>query len=401
MITKPRCAWFVGGLLLAPADRPMCAAAPIAPTMLPMSVIDNRPFVDVRLDGRGPFSFILDTGSSETTVSAALAKSLTLTATHSGDGTGAGEQTVRLQNVHVATLTVGPFSIGPLDAPAIDTAALSRVIGFEHFDGVLGVEIFRRYVVTIDAAQRKVVLEAPAGFRQEAGAVAVPFTLDENEMPIVAASVAGVAGSFQVDTGDRFSLTLFGAFWRAHRLDHAIGRTVTAMTGYGVGGPIMGIVGRPADFVIGGVSVPRPVTRLSLQKGGSFTRADRAGSIGMGILRRFKVSFDYARHVMWLAKGSDFGVPDLYDRSGLWLGLSSENLLNVVAVTPGSPAAEAGIQSGDLVTEASTISARTENLFRVRGFLQTPSQGKITIHALRNARPYEARIATRDQIAAP
>ncbi len=400
MIKKRLCASCVSAVLIASALRPVYAA-PTIQTVLPVSLVDNRPFVDVRLDGKGPYSFILDTGSSETTLSAALARSLRLAARRGADGTGAGERTVQLQDVHVATLTVGPLSLGPLDAPAIDTAALSRVIGFAHFDGVLGVEIFRHYVVTIDAAQRKIVLDAPARFQPEAGAVAVPFTLDENGMPVVAASAAGVTGLFQVDTGDRSSLTLFGPFWRAHGLDHALGRTVTAMTGYGIGGPIMGIVGRPTNLVIGGISVPRPLTRLSLQKSGSFTRADRAGSIGMGVLKRFRVSFDYERHTMWLAKGADFPVPDAYDRSGLWLGLASKTALEVIAVTPGSPAADAGLQPGDMMTKLGDLPAGPDTLFDVRNSLQMSGERTLMVSAARNGRPYETRLTTKDQIGPP
>jgi hypothetical protein len=58
------------------------------------------------------------------------------------------------------------------------------------------------------------------------------------------------------------------------------------MTGYGVGGPIQSIVGRPSGFSIGELAVPAPVTRLSLQKSGAFASANYAGSIGMGILKQ-------------------------------------------------------------------------------------------------------------------
>jgi hypothetical protein len=354
---------------------PGCASASDGPQtqVFPLSIVDNRPFIAVKVDAKGPFSFILDTGSSSSTVSTALATELKLVPASAGTGTGAGEQQVSFKIVHLNDLTVGPFSIGALDIPAMDTDQLSRVIGFQHFDGVLGTEIFQKYVLTLDAARKQLTIQDEDQFKPAADAISIPFSLDENAMPVVKASVAGITAMFQIDTGDRFSLTLFGAFWRAHRLDAQMGTTVEAMTGYGGGGPILGIVGRPTSFSIGDLPVPAPVTRLSLQKAGAFTRGDRAGSIGMGILKRFTVSFDYGHHMMWLSKGAAFDAPDRYDRSGMWLGLAQQRGLRVIDVTANGPAAKAGIHAGDVVTKVGGVPAEAKTLFEIRAMLQEPN----------------------------
>ncbi|PQV49758.1 aspartyl protease family protein [Paraburkholderia sp. BL21I4N1] len=343
------------------------------PGAFPLSIIDNRPFIAVKVNEKGPFSFILDTGSSSSTVSTALTEKLKLAGTSAGNGMGAGEQPLSFKIVHLSDLSVGPFSVGALDAPSMDTSPLNRIIGFQHFDGVLGTEIFKKYVLTLDAARQQVTIQSEDQFKPAVDAIAIPFSLDENAMPVVHATVAGVPGLFQVDTGDRFSLTLFGAFWRAHRLDEHMGTTVEAMTGYGGGGPIRGIVGRPARFSIGDIPVPAPVTRLSLQKAGAFVRGDRAGSIGMGILKRFTASFDYGHHVIWLSKGPGFNAPDLYDRSGMWLGLSQQRGLGVIDVTANGPAARAGLRAGDTIVEVGALRAEAGTLFRIRAMLEEPN----------------------------
>ncbi|RFU48364.1 PDZ domain-containing protein [Paraburkholderia sp. DHOC27] len=351
----------------------------LARQTFPLSIIDNRPFVSVQVDAQGPFSFILDTGSSSSTISTALAEKLKLVPTSAGTGTGTGEQQLSFDNVHLNDVAVGSFSIGAVDVPAMDTVKLARVIGFQHFDGVLGTELFQKYVLTLDAARRQITIQDRNHFKPAANAIAMPFSLDENAMPVVEASVDGISASFQIDTGDRFSLTLFGAFWRAHHLDTQMGKTVEAMTGYGGGGPIRGIVGRPARFSMGDLPVPAPVTRLSLQKAGAFTRGDRAGSIGMGILKRFTVSFDYGRHVMWLSKNAGFDAPDRYDRSGMWLGLSEQQGLRVVDVTANGPAAKAGIQVGDIVTKVGALPADAQSLFTIREMLEAPRVASVPV----------------------
>ncbi len=121
------------------------------------------------------------------------------------------------------------------------------------------------------------------------------------------------------------------------------------------------------------------VTRLSLQKAGAFHRADRAGSIGMGFLRRFIVSFDYSHHVMWLSKSADFRAPDLYDRSGMWLGLSQNNKLQVMDVVTQGPAARAGIQTGDIITRVGGMAANADHLFDIRAALQDPRTSTLSM----------------------
>ena len=378
-------------------------AAPAAKSSvdLPISFIDNRPFVEVRIDGSGPFWFMLDTGSSVTTVSADLSRRLRLRPVSNGQGAGAGEKAVPFKVVHIASLEVGHVLLGSLDAPTIDEKRLSQAIGFQRFDGVLGAEIFKDHVVTIDASRGILSLASRHPFQEPVGAVAIPFLLDENNMPIVQASVDGISGSFQVDTGDRSSLTLFGPFWRKHGLDKSVGPTVRAMTGYGVGGPILAIVGRPKRVTIGSMAIPPPVTRLSIQTGGTFIRTDRAGSIGMGILKRFDVTFDYSNHVVWLSKGQAFDSPDRYDRSGLWLGLVDRNGLQVVAITPDSPAAHAGVHEGDLIRKVGAIRATSANLFAIRHLLQEPSLRLLSVSATRGLRRYHANLVMKDQIALP
>ncbi len=282
------------------------ARADGAAHLYPISLIDNRIFVDVRVDGAGPFAFILDTGASGTSIDDTLMKRLKLKSVGGGQTSGAGEKTVGYETVHLKSLTVGDLELGPMDPMSLDGQPLARVVGFQHFDGVLGDELFARHVVTIDAGKAQMTVEDPAGFAPGPASIRVPMALNSDQMPVIDAAIDGVAGRYVVDTGDRSSLTILGPYWRAHGLDRQIGQTVTAMTGYGIGGPIRGIVGRPASFALGGVAVPPPVTRLSLQKAGAFASGDYAGSIGMGILKRFVVSFDYANKAMWLTKTADF-----------------------------------------------------------------------------------------------
>ena len=350
----------------------VCAADSSPADSFPIALVDNRIFVEVQVDGRGPFAFLLDTGSSSVTVEKSLAGRLHLRPVGAGTTDGAGENRVGYSTVHLDSFALGRFALGSMDVPALDNTNLSRAIGFRNFDGVLGADIFRRRIVTIDVPAEKLDVREAFDFHPAQDAIAVPIELNADETPMVAGTINGVRGRFIVDTGDRSSLTLFGPFWRRYAMDREIGPTITAMTGFGLGGPIRAIVGRPANFSLGGIAVPAPVTRLSLQKAGVFTTSDYAGSIGMGVLKRFVVSFDYERGKMWLTKNSGSRAADRYDRSGAWLGLLENGHLIVMDVAEGGPAARAGLRPGDTVLAVGGSPADADHLFQIRDYLKLP-----------------------------
>ena len=375
------------------------------PNIMPFSFIDNRIFVHVTVDEQGPFNFLIDTGASSTTVSPSLAKRLALPHIRNDRGGGAGEQQVSYAEVGVTSIAVGSASIGPLYAPAFDLTQIARVVGFQQFDGILGTELFQQNVVTIDPFKGRLTFEAAILFRPFRDAIGIPVTIeagdkpgDNKGMPVFSGTVNGITGRFEVDTGDRSGLTLFGPFWRAHQLDRAIGPTVTAMTGYGVGGPIQSIVGRPAHFTMAGLDVAPPVTRLSLQRSGAFTQSAYAGSIGMGVLKHFIVSFDYSHRMMWLVRGSHSSQVDQYDRSGIWLGLAGARDLQVIDVAVGSPAAQAGIRVGDHIEQIGLIKAGPGTLFKLRRLLSQPDLPTVDVKARRGKSTRNFQLVLEDQI---
>jgi predicted metalloprotease with PDZ domain len=107
---------------------------------------------------------------------------------------------------------------------------------------------------------------------------------------------------------------------------------------------------------------------------GLFARHGAAGNIGGGILRRFKVIFDYSRSRLILEPNKNFADPYEYDMSGLQLVSDSPsfNTITIDRTLHRSPAAEAGLKPGDqlLFFEGRPIAdyslARLRELFRVQ-----------------------------------
>jgi len=314
-------------------------------TTLPFELINNHIFVEARLDGRGPFRLLCDTGGSNV-VTPELAKELGLKSEGTFEGTGVGEKSEDVGLTKVKSLQVGDVSLRDQVFAVFDLKTMSEVEGVP-LRGLIGYEVFKRFVAAIDYEHRTLTLTLPSAFVPPAKGTAVPFKFS-GTIPEVQGEIDGIPGKFHIDTGSRTTLTILAPFAKAHDLKARYGAKVEAVTGWGVGGPARGLVVRAGMLKLGGVAVDGPLVELSLQTKGGFVDPYVAGNVGAGVLKRFNIVFDYGRQQLIFERNANYGNPDGYDRAGMWLNLS-QGAFRVMDVTAGGPAAEAGIKVGDKV----------------------------------------------------
>lgn len=104
--------------------------------------------VDVRVNGQGPFQFVVDTGASGTGLSRQLAERLHLGSGEQQTALGAGG-TMSAETVHVRELQVGPLRMEDLPVFVADLSAIAGRVGAE-IDGILGYDFLHRWRVLID-----------------------------------------------------------------------------------------------------------------------------------------------------------------------------------------------------------------------------------------------------------
>ena len=313
---------------------------------VPFELVDNRVVVAVMLNGKGPFHMILDTGA-HFAVSPETAEKIGARKETEKTMEGVGEKKVPSGTTHINEAVLGPVQFKNQPAEILEMDDMPPVFGTVAIDGVLGAEVFKNYVVSHDYQKKELTFYDPKTFSYKGGGESIPFEW-EGTIPVIRATLDGVAGKFFVDTGARSALILFGPFVAQNHLDQKYDAHVQGISGWGLGGPVRSYMVRTKDFTFGNFSLRGLIARLTLNKSGATLGASEAGLIGPDVLKQFVVICDYARQRLIFEKNSWFGRHDSYDRAGLWIAQKG-NAFEVLDVISGGPADHAGLKAGDIV----------------------------------------------------
>jgi predicted aspartyl protease len=278
-------------------------------TTVPFALVDNRMVIQATIDGRGPYALIVDTGSYDLVITPAVAAQLKLPTTSAGSATGAGSGSEQVSSAHLATLAIGAMRFNNQPCEVLDLSRIAHAFGFSHLDGIVGYALLRRLRVGVDMDASRLTLSA-APIAAPVRATATPFRVNGDDIITLDGAVDGLPAKFMVDTGDRTSLTLIRHFARAHDF-YSRAAMHDVITGVGIGGPIYSDVLRTRVSVFGS-TIPNVVTRASRDKGGAFANAAEDASVGMGLLKRFNIVYDYPRNRLYAWPSHYYRVPDTF-----------------------------------------------------------------------------------------
>ena len=364
---------------------------------IPFELVDNRIFVDVMLEGRGPFKFILDTGGYGG-ISVETAKKIGAKLGNEVEGRGAGETVVKAWETSVAETRIGGLVLKDQDYRVFDFSDMRHVFGSQVFDGIIGLPVFSQAVVRVDYARRLLTFTEASKFSYSGGGAPVPFEL-ERFLPIIRGEVDETPVRLGLDTGDRSAFTLKSPFVEQQKLREKYAPKVEAVTGWGIGGPIRAQVVRLRALKFGPFHVDGAVTRFSLQKAGAFAANDTAGNVGGAILKQFTVTFDYTRRRLYFEKNRTYGRRDTYDRAGLWLSGSTDGRsFEVFDVIERGPAAEAGLKVGDRVVRIDGRNVESLRLIAARNELKDARRKSVRLTVQDGAGTREVVVKLRDLV---
>jgi hypothetical protein len=285
----------------ADASSTAASAAGTNPVVIPFQMRRGHIMVSARVNGSEPQWFMLDTGYGVTMLRPGQPDALGL------------RRVGRVTIIGIA----GEEEAGTFDGPTFDFSGATwkprRVAAFpgtssgrsRRREGILGSGFFRRFVVEIDPRARTVKLHEPASYDYSGPGEVLSLTF-KSTTPVVEAAVVRpgqepIQARFEIDIGCDGSLCVGSDFARTHQL-HTTGAEADGSR-RGVGGGARTLSGRLPQLRLGRLSIDKPAADFFLD--GSPVDAPLAGHIGLGLLRDFKVIFDYGRRRMILEEQPD------------------------------------------------------------------------------------------------
>lgn len=375
---------------------------------IPIEVYNNLIVVPVVLNGALPLKFILDTGVrtailTEKTFSDILNLSYSRKYSISGPG---GEQIIDAYITNNVSLEL-PGVTGRGHALLVlgeDYLELRNYLGTD-VHGILGYELFSRFIIEVDYDKKVLTLSVPPRFRKKRNYQSIPIKIEDTK-PYVTTSVVLADGTqltakLLVDSGASHGLMLEPTSDPRIKVPDS---TVSSVIGRGLGGEITGKVGRIRSIRLGTYEIenaianfPDPNSYFDSLKLGT---TQRNGAIGGEVLSRFTVIFNFPKEEMYIKKNSSFKKKFHYNLSGLTIKAKGSrlNVFEVTEVRDRSVADDAGVLTGDLILNINGVETKTLDLNTINGFFNHKPGKKINLVVNRKGQQMRMSFALEDQI---
>lgn len=345
--------------------------------VLPFRVIRSMLVIQLNINNKGPFNFILDTGVGIMIITKpSLVDSINVTTKRSikipglGEGDDGEAYITSPLNIDIPGLTSYDVSAAILKK---DLFNLSEYAGMP-IHGLLGYEFFSNLAVKIDFSDSTLTVCKPADLHIFRNGDKIPITIEDRK-PYMQANITfqngkKVNSKLVIDIGAGHPVSIENMI-KNNGLPQ---KFITANLGVGLNGPIDGFISRINEIEIGNFKIKNVLASFpnTTRRKLASNIVPRDGNLGLGLLKKFDVIFDYPDNALYLKKGVLFNDPYEHDMSGMEYYAAGDKFQHVIIsrVEPGSAADAIGLEKGDeLVTinlkPVSTMSLEEiDNLFK-------------------------------------
>jgi predicted aspartyl protease len=352
------------------------------PVSIPAEVTGHGIFVSVMINGQGPFRMLVDTGCTCTMISPEVAAAVEARGIDVEDGNiqavnGFGDA-VSMPRVLLDSISLGGVQFEGVIAGVVPLEVQSRIDSRE-LDGLLGYTLFSDLFFALDCPNQKLVMSNawPPNLAPVRTELAVR---ERTDVPFISVTVQGKDFEVMIDTGasDRLHLPPAAVASLSWKTAPRPGLLIA----------VAGEIGREqvgrlsGELDLGQLRQLEPVVDIS----------EGTPSLGVGLLHSFCLVFDESEDKLWLCSVESGLVPSPGERSvGLSMIADSAGW-RVVAIIPNSPAEQAAIVSGDLVTQIEGKPALSWTRDQIQDWIETHEFLALTLSGAAGERDVNLRV---------
>jgi predicted aspartyl protease len=364
---------------------------------IPIEIQNNLITVPVVINKQVPLRFILDTGVRTAILTEKIfADILNLPYSRKYFISGPGGN--RIAEAFVTNNVT-------LDLPGVHGQGLALLVLDQDYlelrnylgtdvHGILGYELFSRFVIKIDYQRKVMVIQNPEKFIPKRKFEMVPIKVEDTK-PYIEAKVqmsdeSSAMVKLLIDTGAGHGLILEPDSGPAIKVPS---NHINSIIGRGLGGIITGQIGRIEMLELGNYKIPEVITNFpdpnsymdSIKNNRTIFRN---GAIGGEILSRFTVIFNLPYGKVYFKKNSAYKKKFYFNQSGLSLKAEGVSLrrFRIVDVRTNSAAEKADIKSGDVVLKINNISSGGLELNNINALLNSKPGKKISLEIERDGK---------------
>ncbi|MCZ8353745.1 MAG: aspartyl protease family protein [Cyclobacteriaceae bacterium] len=356
---------------------------------IPIEIYNNLVVVPVVINNTLPLKFIVDTGVRTAILTDKVYTDfLNLTYNRKYTIAGAGEFKLVEAYVTNGVDIVLPGIKGQGHSMLVleeDYLKLANYLG-TNVHGIIGYELFSRFVVKIDYERRVMTVMQPEKLKLSRKYKTIPIKVEDTkpyvEVWIEQANNTKKKVKLMIDSGASHSLLLNPLSDKEIIVPDS---AESCVVGHGLGGDIRGKSGRLKNLELGNfnlgnviVNYPDQNSYMDTLKAGNIFRN---GTMGGDMLSRFTVVFNFSNETISLKKNNTFKKGFYYSLSGLSLMAKGRNLTEffVSDVRKKSPSAKVDIRVGDEIISVNNLSAAELKLEIINGILNKKEGKTITL----------------------
>jgi hypothetical protein len=318
-----------------------------------------------------PGWFILDNASQGFLVDREYARQSSLQTSGNAMSRNDVSDAVQVGVVRDVQISLPGIELTHRNLVVIDLKSLEPSIG-HTVNGIIGSRLFDDFVVAVDYERRLLSIYLPDKYQPSPNETALPVRLDEHGFQFIDATIAlpgaePIVANFLIDGGANSYVDLYKPFSDAHHLPPSAMKLLDD-PGSSAGGITQSRDGRADQLTVGPFSIENPPVTFAQGTEGLMAAKDHAGLIGAQFLERFTVVFDNRGKHLWLAPNRSYAEPAKYDESGLRIRAEGPGFHKFVVrrIVPQSPAAEAGMEPGDIIESIENHPAEEMTLTEMR-----------------------------------